>query len=309
MLNAYLEAGSGYGIACAGDLAVIDIDDLDWMDNIASNLPPTLWQRTGSREGIHLFYYVPGLNTRITLYYMSAAYPADDLSKKWTHIGEVKCDPHGYVVGPGSVHPSGNKYGPIQGDEIATITEEQLREALAPFIKPETTSSEDYRYDEQELDDQYDVHSLYEITPDDVLPHLKPGNRVPHPVHGSDTGANFMKNDDGETFMCWRHQYGSSDGCGLNATQYLAVEATRMDCDDIRRYWHRDSSLHYHAWKRAVDEGIIKSFNPPYRVIHGYAVENNLIDSKDKVTGRLYYRLKQELEYYTIQYLIEREFT
>lgn len=308
ILNAYLESGWSYGIACDGDLAVIDVDELEWLDAIISKLPPTLWQRTGSREGVHLFYIVPGLDSRITLNVKNAVCDVDDKSSRWRHIGEVKCDPHGYVLGPGSSHPSGNIYGPLKGDSIATISKNELEDIVEPFTKDEPTSKH-YRNGTTHTEDiDASVHNLYEIEPDDVLPYLDEGARVPHPVHGSDTGANFMKNDDNETFTCWRHQYGRGDGCGLNATQYLAVEASGMDCDDVRRYWHRDSSLHYKAWKKAVEEGIIKSFNPPYRVVHGYAVDNELVDANDKLTGELYFTLEQELEYYTIQYLIQDNF-
>lgn len=290
VLNAYLEAGFGYGIACAGSLAVVDVDDLDYLDVIAEKLPETVWQLSGSREGVHLFYYVEGLGTRINLH--------AEFVGEWFHIGEVKCDPHGYVVGPGSVHPSGREYGPLKGDSIASISEEQLREAVDEFIKPEP-ESEEYRYTEEEREhhQEQNAHNLYELTADDVLPWLEPEQKVAHPVHGSSTGRNFQKNSGGETFTCWRCQYGSGDGCGLNGTQYLAAEQTGRDCEDIRRLWHRDSTLHYRAWKKATQESLIGYKQIPYKAVHGFAVENGYIDSDDKIAGRVFMEAVNTMTY------------
>ena len=290
VINAYLEAGFGYGIACAGSLAVVDVDDLNYLDDISEKLPETAWQLSGSREGVHLFYFVEGLETRITLH--------KEFLDEWIHIGEVKCDPHGYVVGPGSVHPSGNEYGPLQGGSITSISEEKLRDAVDEFIKPEP-DTEQYRDGDIDYDDDLDrdVHGLYELTADDVLPWLEPDNKVAHPVHGSSTGRNFQKNDDRETFTCWRCQHGPGSGCGLNGTQFLAVEATGRDCDEIRMLWYRDTSIHYRAWRRAVEEGLIGYQDIPYKAAHGYAVEQGLIEGDEKLSGGLYHDVVNAMRY------------
>lgn len=292
VLNSYLEAGFGYGIACAGDLAVVDVDELSHLEDITSRLPETMWQFSGSREGVHLFYRVEGLTTRINLH--------AEFLDEWHHIGEVKCDPHGYVVGPGSVHPSGNEYGPLQGDEIASVSEEFLKDALDDFVKPEPEGNQ-YRDSEEYDGDREvgngDVHNLYELTADDVLPWLDPENKVAHPVHGSTTGRNFQKNSGGDTFTCWRCQYGGGDGCGLNGTQYLAVEETGRDCEDIRRLWYKDSSVHYRAWRKAVEEGLIGYREIPYKAAHGYAVEQGMIEGHNELSGDLYHNAINAMRY------------
>ena len=288
--NAYLEAGFGYGISCAGSLAVVDVDELEYLEDITDVLPPTLWQYSGSREGVHLFYFVEGLDTRITLH--------SKFLDEWEHIGEVKCDPHGYVVGPGSVHPSGNQYGPLKGEGIASISEQELRDAVDEFVKPEP-DVEQYREIDRDFDgeDTRDVHNLYELSARDVLPWLSPDDKVSHPVHGSTTGKNFQMNEDRETFTCWRCQYGRGDGCGLNGTQFLAVEETGQDCDDIRRLWRKDTTIHYRAWKRAADESLIGYQDIPYKAAHGYAVENDLIESDEKLSGSLYFDVINAMRY------------
>jgi len=50
------------------------------------------------------------------------------------------------------------------------------------------------------------------------------GKRRPHPVHGSSTGANFMVDEDGETWRCWRH-----DATG-NALHLLGVKRGIVRC-------------------------------------------------------------------------------
>lgn len=310
-LNAYLEQGWGYGVACANDLAVVDIDELEFKDEIVSELPPTVWQKTGSREGIHLFYHVPGLNNRVMMYN-----PIDhDCSneehdceyglegdcgkeKEYEHIGEVKCDPHGYVVGPNSKHPSGNIYGPVRGDSIATISKEKLMEVVGDFQKPDSDRGRSYdpseHYDENS---SHEIHEFYELTADDVLPWLGQGERISHPVHGSSTGSNFMKNDGGDTFTCWRCSYGSGEGCGLNGAQFLAAEAMQIDCDDVRRRWEDDSLMHYKAWKHAVEKSLISYSEIPYRVSQGYAIEEGVLEPGEKLDGELYFEITKALRY------------
>jgi len=302
ILNAYFDAGYGYGIACANDLAVIDIDDKSYVDDITSKLPDTLYQVTGSRDGVHLFYKCEGMNVRQILHYKEKPHECSDddyqcwidsdgecvKQYEWSHLGEVKCDPHGYVVGPGSVHPSGNRYGPLRGDSITSISKDDMMEALQEYIKPtrpdyhpsktySSTSNKDTRYD------------FYKLDADDVLPWLSPGKRIAHPVHGSETGSNFMKNSDGDTFTCWRHDYGSSQGCGLNAQQFLAVEATGRSCDDVRRKWDRDDTLHYRAWCTAVDKGFVGTHAVPWRVLVGYGISHGMIEKPDELAGQAYF--------------------
>lgn len=329
ILNAYLEQGWGYGIACAGNLAVIDIDDESVVDDVVSELPETAWQMSGSRGGYHLFYEVPGLNTRINLHekFIEMEKNKDDV---WVHVGEVKCDPHGYVVGPGSTHPSGNEYGPLRGGEIATITKWELEKAVENYIKPDEdpqerhiwrvnssppTTHEYYPVEGEENGEEITIlsnnitrysengeveseaHDFYSISASDVLPWLERGKRISHPVHGSTTGGNFMMNDDGETFTCWRCSYGQGSGCGLNGTQFLAVEATSMDCEDVRRYWNSDPVVHYEAWLEAINRGLISARDIPYRALQGYAVDQGVIERGEKLAGGLYHEVLQVLRW------------
>lgn len=289
ILNAYLEQGWGYGIACAGDLVVVDVDELDYLDAI-KGLPETLYQRTGSGEGFHFFYMVEGLNTRIIL-------KDGDI-----HVGEIKCDPHGYVVGPGSLHPSGNIYGPLRGDSIATVNIADLLYELNNIL-PDSTNSQVYTPDPRYVG-EVDVSSLgefYTISADDVMPSLPQGKRIAHPVHGSTSGGNFMKNEGGDTFTCWRCQYGTSDGCVIAPVQYLAIEAVGdindTVCQTVKSSWRDDDTLHYRAWKEAFDKGLVSADDLPPKVLSGYGEERGIIEPDDKLTPSDYLILENALLY------------
>lgn len=281
-LNAYLEAGWNYGIACADDLVVIDIDEPAFLDDITTQLPPTVWQRTGSHEGYHLFYSVAGIENKSQLTVI------EDGEK--VTIGDLKANHHGYVVGAGSRHPSGNLYGPLRGESITEVTDMELLDALDRFIRDKSQEEDiDSTIHNWEHDTDTEVHSLYELTADDVLPWLEAENRVAHPVHGSETGMNFMKNEDGDLFTCWRCQYGAGPGCGLNAAQFLAVEHTGENCEDVRARWNTDSTLHYAAWQEALRNALINGQDIPYRVIHGYAVTEGIIQQNETLSGEAYF--------------------
>lgn len=293
ILNAYLEAGWGYGVACAGHLVVVDLDDLDY-DEIIDELPDTAKQVTGSRTGVHLFYFCEGLTQRKTLY--------DTTTEERKHIGEIKCDPHGYVVGPNSVHPSGNEYGPLEGEEITRIDKEDLLDYLDDYIRDKNHQTE---FSVRGKDTNATKHDLFSLTANDVAPWLSINERVAHPIHGSETGMNFMKNEHG-TFTCWRCQYGTGDGCGINARQLLAMEGADsfgnmpvrdMFCEYVRDKWQTDSRLRYYAWRKAVEEGFIDCLPIPYFAVKGYLVDHDVISEDENPTRKQYVETKQALDY------------
>lgn len=290
-LNAYFEAGwKNYGISCAGSLAVVDIDDLEYISEVEC-LPDTVSQVTGSREGVHLFFFVEGMDRRIIL---------RDGDK---HIGEIKCDENGYVLGPGSLHPSGNTYGPLEGGSIARVEKSELLYQLNNIL-PDSDNRSGGDIDDKKIEvakaardnSKGSMHGLYSLKADDVLPGLSEGERVSHPVHGSSTGSNFMKNEGSRTFTCWRCQCGTGDGCVIAPVQYLAIEelgsVSDTVCEDVKRSWSLDSKLHFYAWKNAVDSGLLPPEDPPSRVIKGFGVEIGVIDPGEDISYEMYNTLR-----------------
>lgn len=216
VLAAYLDAGHNYGVACKGDLAVLDADDPDALADAIEKLPETAWQVSGSGEGEHYFLQVPGLESDL---------PLND-PETGENVGHIKGAPASYVVGSGSTHPSGNRYGPLRGDTIATVDEGDLREALDDYLqhttsdKPSAELVDTVRRRQQTGDTPLDV---YDVLSRSSCPRE---TRVAHPFHGSDTGANFMVDEGGETRRCWRH-----DTTG-NALHLVGLEQGLISCGD-----------------------------------------------------------------------------
>lgn len=227
VLEAYLEAGHNYGVACRDDLAVLDADDPDALADVIDAIPETAWQVSGSGEGEHYFLQVPGLDADL---------PLDD-PETGENVGHVKGAEQSYVVGPGSVHPSGNRYGPLQGDTLSTITETELRDILGEFLQENTDDDAGELFDTTRPrrtngpartgDTPLDIY--------DVLSRARypEETRVTHPFHGSETGANFMVDGGGETWACWRncgnHRRGVTTG---NALHLVGIEQGVIDCGD-----------------------------------------------------------------------------
>lgn len=318
VLNGYFAQGWGYGIACAENLAVVDIDEPDEIERLTSYLPETMYQWSGSREGVHLFYIVEGLNTRVNLAlqsYTDTHKAAEGYNLKTDdelHVGEVKCDPHGYVVGPGSLHPSGNHYGPLKGDEIAEVDKSQFLYALREYKRSEITreDNQNYNYEKRDYTSNKTVktstsqHPLFELSADDVVPWLESGKRVSHPVHGSSSNSNFMRVEGDDYFMCWRCQHGSTPGCSISPLQFLAIEQLGNEgnagdyiCQGIKEQWGNNEILYYKAWKRAVELELITPENPPYKVMIGYAKQRGLASSREEVSGETYYTVRNAMEY------------
>lgn len=79
------------------------------------------------------------------------------------------------------------------------------------------------------------------------------GERVEHPVHGSNqTGANFSVDDNGETWRCWR------DDCTGNAMHIIGMEAGIIDCGD----WV-GSGLDDDTWRDICDEAREQGYDIP----------------------------------------------
>lgn len=306
-LNAYLESGWNYGVACDNDLIVIDIDEKEYIDVIVDKLPKSLYQWSGSGEGIHIFYMSEGFDTRKTLTLMRYDHTAENPEKsEEIHIGEIKADSNGYVVGPGSVHPSGNKYGPIKGDSIEEVDKEYILDALDQFLNKDRSISgsrtkrpPSHRgsYGDRSIDD---LHEFYKIDADSVIPWLEPGKRIAHPIHGSSTGTNFMKNEDRSTFTCWRCQCGSGDGCGISPQQMLAMFALEDSlgdraCETIKNRWHSDSTLHYYGWREAARRGLIDTDEIPFTVVKGFMVKSGVIDEGEPLP--VYNNAREEIRY------------
>lgn len=127
--------GGNYGIIGGyGNLILIDSDSEE-ITKIAESMPETFTVKTGSKEEYkkHYFYIAdkPIKPIRLT-------------ALKLGDLGDVRSVGQ-YVVGAGSIHPSGNEYKVLKDLPITKITEDEIREIFKDYID-RTTSTEFKEY-------------------------------------------------------------------------------------------------------------------------------------------------------------------
>lgn len=213
-LKNYLKSAKSYGVVCGyGDLVIVDIENIE--DKSVANLvinqkfPSTFTVQTGS-GGWHLYYFVLNIKKRIRL------------AKDGKHYGEIQSKGN-QCIGPGSIHPSGNKYVILNDTQIKTITRNSLLEILVGFIEEEkekkfiTTIGKGLNWD---------ISKLLKYCP---KLESKDDNkyRGPHPVHGSETGQNFEIDLDKNTWYCFRCEVGG------DAVSLIAMLEKLVQIDDF----------------------------------------------------------------------------
>lgn len=209
-----------YGVLCGfGNLAVIDSDTPELQKHIEKTLPITFRVKTGS-GGVHNYFFIPDLKEKIVL-----KTGIGTIEKHW---GEVQS--YGsQVIGPGSIHPNGNIYTPMNDEPITRINLTEFLSAISPFrkelIDTQTTAREEIKTYGSKIDDLR-VSSIWGLSG-----MKKQGDEYygSHPVHGSDGGMNFWINDSKNTWHCFRC---NSGGGPLSA---IAVKEGIINCSDAQR--------------------------------------------------------------------------
>lgn len=166
----------------------------------------------------------------------------------------------GQNVAPGSIHPKGRIYG---GEFLhlvppLEVTKAELLEAFGPFIigaeKLDKSPKAPYRAPQNpeslQLKDLIDLSGLKQH-----------GSTYQgcHPIHGSETGQNFVVNLDQNVWHCFRH------GTGGGPLQWVAVATGVISCEEslpgkVRGdlYWeviaaaHNEYNLSYEALVKAL---------------------------------------------------------
>jgi hypothetical protein len=228
-LQGHLAAGGNYGVACGfGGLAVFDSDEEDRLHELGvlDKLPRTFTVRTGG-GGTHRYYFCPTFEKKITFYdpvLKDPEHPDNQL-----HLGEIQWKGQ-QVVGPGSIHPNGNRYEVIDDTEIATISNDQILEAIKELKinkkiirdKAKKTKHKKHIYSSDGI-------GIKDIAwPDGDVQKREGKNGTEyfgaHPVHGSRTGKNFHINVDRDTWYC--HRCNSGGG----PLEWIAVKYGIISC-------------------------------------------------------------------------------
>ena len=204
-----------YGVlAGPGDLIIIDSDTQELQEAVDDKLPKTFRVRTGS-GGCHDYYFCKDLKKKLVL------------TKDGKHYGEVQS--YGtQVIGPGSIHPNGQKYEVEQDLEIQTLELSKLIEVVKPFTA-EFNKKIEWESTSRNEDNESDINTIKikDIISGNFQKQINGEYLGPNPWHGSSTGINFCVNDTKNIAHCFRCN------CGVNVAQAIGLnEGIISNCDD-----------------------------------------------------------------------------
>jgi hypothetical protein len=247
----HLLNGGNYGIAAGGGLVLVEADGEPLASALASRFK-TFTVLSGGHKMPHFYFAVDDLpadlNDKIPLVY--GMEQASDGRLVPHHIGVVIIK-NGYLVGPGSIHPSGGLYTIGLDAPIARVSWKDLLEVLKPFIlesfREATERIERTTATEKRLN--ISIEKLLEVY--GVKGLKKSGEQLygPHPIHGSTTGRNFWVHIGKGVWYCFRCQSGGGP------VSLLAVLEGLIRCDEARNGLNEE--LYHKTLEKAVEKGLL----------------------------------------------------
>ncbi len=292
----------GYNIGIAGrsydPLTIIDIDTPKYTNLLVN----TLIVKSRSRLGLHGFYWNYPNEEKISniptenygeirsqdMYVLAAGSyvptTEEELSKKVTageiteqQKAELLKDTHlGYYTVEGAMAPQYITYEQLPQiflDAVQKPKEEKRAELLNETVFASGKHS-----------------ALFDLTIKDLVS-VKADDRVGHPLHASDTSANFsIDSSKPDLAHCWRHSV------SLNALQFLVVKSGYMGCAAAGT-GHKNSGAGssqvtnddgaiFHGWLQAKKDKVIPEDDPlPVRGMY-YIAKHHKLCSDDLIPKR-----------------------
>jgi len=228
----WIEQGGNFGVVGDEQHVIIDGDTAEVREAVENYLPETFTVQTPGHLGRHYYFNV------------SVENPVRLRDRNGKNVGDVQGRGK-QVVGPDCIHPNGGRYKVIKNVPCAKITKEQLYEALAEFLIPDTGAT---TWEQREKESGISILAVH------YLDGMRgQGNEFygPHPVHGSDTGKNFWINPALNVWHCFRH------GTGGGPLSLLAVKEGIIKCEEARPGALR-GSVFKKVMKIAAEKGLAK---------------------------------------------------
>lgn len=242
LLN-HLKNEGNYGIITGKDRFVVAADTKEVEKAIEERLPRTFSVRSPRHKTKH-FYFYGSLTKPVTCKPSAQGDP----------VADVKFG-NGYVLGPGSVFENYGKYEVTDNLPVATVTEGELIAAINEFIKTKKPKRN------KEAAQLLRKHPELDFPILKVIPNIErytqADNKLfgPHPVHGSETGANFHVDTEKNVWYCFRS--GHENGGG--PLELLAVLNGIIDCEDVSKGLKGDKFKQ--AVAKAQELGLIENFD------------------------------------------------
>ncbi len=292
----------GYNIGIAGrtydPLTIIDIDNSKFIHL----LKDTLIVKSRSRLGSHGFYWnnpgkkkIPNIPTEDygevrsqDMYVLAAGSyvptTEEELSKKVTE-GEITEQKKEDILKDTNL----GYYTVEAQKEPSYITYEQLPQIFLDVAqKPKEEKKAELKHKTVFASGKHSA--LFDLTIKN-LTSVKDGDRIGHPLHASDTSANFsIDSSNPDLCHCWRHSV------SLNALQFLVVESGYMGCSSAgtghknsgagsSQVTNNDGAI-FHAWLQAKKDKIISDDDAiPVRAMC-YIAKKHKLCSEDLIPKR-----------------------
>ena len=256
---AFLIEGHNWGTCTGmGDLIIFDSDHPRLAElGVLQELPRTFTVRTGG-GGTHRYYICKDIKDKVVMY--------DRVLKnekgESQHLGEIQT--LGFqAVGPGSLHPNGNRYVIEIDVPIAEICWNDLYEILADKIEfglaesiEKKTKHFAVKVSNPNHDDPFEDISIENVLyPNGEI--KKSGSLIKgtHPVHGSKHGCNFQIDTHENTWFCFRCWKGGGPALAV------AVNEGILKCDQCGKGVLR-GDLYIRTLRAAEERGYIKPRKP-----------------------------------------------
>lgn len=281
-------------------LILLDVDDPSILDEVKDTLQIRSRSRgTQEEPAIHAIYWADPKDEKL---------PCNIPTDK----GEIRSSDQ-YVVAPGSYVPCTEQelQEKVEKGEITEEAKDEILndkhrgyytvfndtkineirfEELPEVFKDAYTTREDKElnaereeFDPSEKRGSGEHSAIYDLEITDLTGRGFT-DRDPHPLHNSETGANWCIN--GGVGHCWRHLV------SLNALQFLCVDAGFMSCLEAGSPHHNSSAGQsevigndeaiWEAWLHAKKSGYIPDDDPvPIRAMHHIARKHGIADPEE----------------------------
>lgn len=259
-IEGWVRLGNNYGVAYTSNLAVIDVDDLEYVQKFCDLKPfeNTYMVKSGrsSSIGLHLYVRIPDdtipeifkgnkvKNSKVVFI---------DNPETGKSVGDIRF-PHTnlYNIGPYSIHPdSHNFYLPIDEDApICFFSAQTILDIFDAVIPKKVPKARTEFKPACQISSELD----YGFTCFDFLNPIEPRKRSDgsvegaHPIHGSSTRTNLTISPDGKMWYCRHHHTGGG------WRKALAVKYGIIDCSEANRDFTKTEL-------RQIDD-ILEKLNP-----------------------------------------------
>lgn len=217
-----------YGIICGPEIRVLD-DDTPKQGLIKlynNNFPETMQVRG------HVYFKFDNNHSNKIIFESKQILFPNSKGDMTPHMGELQGEGT-MVVGPGSTHPSGEKYEIKKDLPIVTISYEKFREVFKEYIKEDKPKIiRNHKPSDWKGDNITDIPLGNIISFNKMRDVGRDCLQGTHPKHGSSNGMNFRVDVKNNTWTCFRCNNRDSRGCGGPA-ELIAVMEGILQCDEV----------------------------------------------------------------------------